>query len=119
MTHSYDRNAYRFFRQHAGYIVGESAKGALALARAEKHAGDEGLQHVWVEDPDPDLSWMDEHERAQEHEVLGCILYRPCSEHGVDCKHAEPLASLWGIVDADREYRRVIEAELSLEALKH
>jgi hypothetical protein len=27
------------------------------------------------------------------------------------------LASLWGIVDADANYRRVVEAELAAEAL--
>jgi hypothetical protein len=35
-------SAYRFFREHAGYRVGFSAVGAIALARAEQQAESEG-----------------------------------------------------------------------------
>lgn len=52
MTTLYER--YRFFRAHAGGIVGESAVCALALARAEERADAIGLEPRFV---DSDLSW--------------------------------------------------------------
>jgi hypothetical protein len=107
--------AYRFFRDNAGYIVGERARCALSLARAERDAKEQGIAFRWEWDSDADLSWMSDAERQQEHEVEGCIAYIPCPDHGADCKHATVLASLWGIVDADSNYRRVVEAELALE----
>jgi hypothetical protein len=61
----------------------------------------------WEYDHDVDLSWMSAAERKRDHEVLGCIL------RGAD---GEVLESLWGIVDADANYRRTIQAELALEA---
>jgi len=52
------RSAFRFFSEHAGYIVGKHAKGALDLARAEqllRRAEDLGIAAVeWVDD---DLPW--------------------------------------------------------------
>jgi len=51
---------------------------------------------------------MDDDERKQDHECLCCSI-RDLS--GIY------LASLCGIVDADSDYQRVIEAELALEAI--
>jgi len=103
------RRAWRFFLEHAGYAAppGRTVC-AASLARAEEQAEALGLTFEWCEDECPDLSWMDEAEATREHEVLGCIVRSPYGEH---------LASLWGIVDADANYRRVIEAELAAEAL--
>lgn len=56
----------------------------------------------------PDLSWMSEDERRQEHEVLGCILQDRCGN---------VLGSLWGITDPDNDYMRVVVAELAAEAM--
>lgn len=102
------RRAYRFFFEHAGYIVGERARCVLALARAEQYARDNDWDAEWLPDEFADLSWMSEEERAQEHMVLGCVL-----------KDAEGnvLASLWGITDPTVGYMRVVMAELSLEAM--
>ena len=109
--------AYRFFKEEAGYCVGQRALGAYKLAKAEQEAKRLGLVASWRPDDDADLSWMDDSERAQSHDVEYCTLYKPC-----DCgheNHHEAVASLSGIVDADRNYRRVVEAELALEAIAH
>jgi|HubBroStandDraft_5_1064220.scaffolds.fasta_scaffold334652_1 hypothetical protein len=98
--------AYRFFFEHAGYIVGHRAECALNLARAEQHARENDWEADWVADDCPDLSWMSHEERSQPHEVLGCILR--------DAR-GNVLGSLWGIVDADSAYMRVVVAELASE----
>jgi hypothetical protein len=101
--------AWQFFMEHAGFGTPPGrAVCAASLARAEEQAESAGLRFEWVEDECPDLSWMDAREVARDHEVLGCIARSPEGEH---------LASLWGIVDADANYRRVVEAELAAEAL--
>ena len=100
--------AYRFFFDHAGYIVGHRAECALSLARAEQHARDNDWQADWVADEFPDLSWMTDEEQQQEHEVLGCVLKDSTGS---------VLASLWGVTDPDRAYMRVVEAELASESL--
>ena len=99
------RLSYQFFKQNAGYVVGRRAEGALALARAERWARSTGsVRFRWVDDINAD--WDAE---LQE----GCVLERQCPECGSwTCE-----ASLWGIVDADADYRRVVEAELALEVL--
>lgn len=102
--------AYRFFFEHAGYVVGQRAQCALALARAEQHARDNDWTGDWVDDDCADLSWMSDEDQRQPHEVLGCILRDP-SGH--------VLGSLWGITDPDRAYMRVIEAELASEAVEN
>ena len=101
--------AFHFFFDNAGYIVGQRAACALSLARAEQYAEDQDWTAEWVNDDDADLSWMSEEERQQEHELLGCVLKDAAGN---------VLGSLWGIVDADCNYRRVVEAELAAEA-KH
>lgn len=109
------RKRYRFFRKHGGGCVGENAKGALQLARAEIAAEARSWKYEWPWDEGADYSFVDdwpEKERARfleiDHEVLGCVLKDSTDEH---------LESLWGIFDASREYGRVVEAELAVEAL--
>jgi hypothetical protein len=99
---------FRFFQKHAGYVRGQRAAGALALARAEREADRRGWTTEWDHDPEPDLSFMTPRERKQEHEVLCAVLKD---------RDGKPLTSLCGIVDADRTYGRIVEAELALEAL--
>lgn len=94
--------AYRFFFEHAGYIVGQRAQCALGLARAEQYARDNDWEAEWIPDDDADLSWMTEEEQREPHEVLGCILRD--SDGNV-------LASLWGITDPTFGYTRVVEAD--------
>lgn len=103
--------AWRFFHGNAGGIVGETALTAASLARAEAWANDEdnGIRFRWEWDESPDLSFMTEKERERDHEVLGCIMERRCSK----CGQWEHVDSLWGIVDPDIAYRRIIEAELA------
>ena len=100
--------AYRFFFEHAGYIVGQRAQCALGLARAEQHARDNEWDAEWVVDDCPDLSWLPEEEQRLSHEVFGCIL------RDTD---GNVLGSLWGITDPDNAYMRVVEAELASEEM--
>jgi hypothetical protein len=107
-----------FFYQNAGYSYDTKTEtpeqGRLRcskdLAEAETVGQRLGYEFEWEFDECPDLSWMSDEEREQEHEVLCCRI--------VD--HENPrysLASLCGITDADSNYRRVIEAELASEAI--
>lgn len=109
-------SAFRFFGAHAGGIVGECAKSALALARAEAYAQSQGWTCEWkwddYRDNGPrDWGWsaadIARWDRS-EHECLACILTDAEGRH---------RASLWGIWDPDRRCRRVVEAELALEAM--
>jgi hypothetical protein len=103
------RKRFQFFLANAGYATPPGrAACALGLAKAEAYAEDHEWSFEWVFDDDADLSWMDEAERKLDHEVLGCV---------VKDADGEVLASLWSIVDPDASYRRVVEAELSSEAM--
>lgn len=110
-----DRKAFNFFRENAGGIVGQRALGAARLARAEAWLLEQveaGRMRVrWESDDDADLSWMDEAERGRIHEVEGCIIESCCAS----CGAWTVAESLWAIVDADADYRRVVEAELASE----
>lgn len=103
----YDR--YKFFHEHAGYVVGRAAECALRLARAEERAEREGLVFKCEDD---DLPW-DGDSPAPEH-LLYCGVYENDRERF-------PLASLGG-VGLDRmsdPYLRVVAAELYDEAFAH
>jgi hypothetical protein len=111
----------RFFFEHAPYCV-ESAteptpeqwstarlEGAAALVTAERWAQSHGWSFVWEGD------WDVNHETEYD-----------CYEHGgpttCECcvmydEHGNVLASLGCIDDATDQYRRVVEAELALEAM--
>lgn len=106
-TYKHTRRAFRFFHENAGYVLGERAIGALALARAEDWAHGAGLEYVWEYSVDPDTSWMDARQRECSNEFTDCVAYLD----GV------PVASLHEIYNADATYRRVVEAELALEAM--
>jgi len=115
--------AFRFFFEHSGYIVGRKAECALSLAKAEEWASKKGIEFVTEPDFDADWSFVDtwsEREQkefhAKDHEVISVLAVKPCEDHGTDCKHANILASLSGIFDADKNYLRVIRAELASEA---
>lgn len=97
------KKAYEFFRKHAGYVVGKSAAGALALARAEAAACALGWEVEWEHDG---FEWDGEGDAPEE--VLAAVLK---DEDG------NVLEVLGGIGDPDRNYARVVEAELALEAL--
>lgn len=106
-----------FFYQNAGYSYAKTEtpqQGRIRCAKAlaESEAIGKRLEYVfeWDWDECPDLSWMSEEEREQEHEVLCCRIVDPENPR-------YSLASLCGITDPDHNYRRVIEAELASEAI--
>lgn len=109
--------SYRFFKRNAGYCVGFRAQGALSLAKAERWARSTGaVRFRWVDDINADWSWLADamgREPDDRDYQEGCILERQCPE----CGSWTVEASLWGICNADSDYRRVIEAELALEVL--
>ena len=107
-------SAYQFFRTHAGGIIGNNAATALALAKAERYANMHDLKFEWSDD------WSVGSHREfygkgscyEDHEPStceSCVLW--------NAAHTKVLASLSCIDDASAEYRRVIEAELALEAM--
>ena len=105
--------AIAFFYKHAGYgyTPGKETpaqgrrRGAKALARAEAEASARGWRVEWEGDPEP---WDPGDTDYEPKEVYGAVLR---DEEG------HVLESLWSIADPDRNYRRVVEAELALEAL--
>ena len=109
------RRRWRFFFDHAGGIVGERAVTAMALARAEMHAEAADWYVLWEPDECPDLSWLGPGEEVGE--VLCAVLVR-MPQSASDGNLSTVLASLCGIVDPDASYRRVVEAELALEAME-
>jgi hypothetical protein len=118
-------HAWRFFCEHAGYSVPPGkAPCAIALVRAEQWAEDNGIEFRLEDDPDADASFVEtwtpkdqEQWKKQDHSCYSVICYRPCPEHGWDCKHREVLTSLSGIFDPTDDYLRVVRAELALESM--
>lgn len=108
----YRHESFRFFSEHAGGIVGRNAEGAFRLAQAEKVAKDRDWAVSWESDwigEDP-KEWCRDCERghcSKEHECL-CAVLRDAE--------GNILETLGGIWDPNDSHRRVIEAELALEA---
>jgi hypothetical protein len=114
---------YVFFKNNAGYIVGQKAQCALALARSEIWLEANEYTCIWDYDYDADLgdheywcskaieeSYLERTEGLRHyhsHECFWCQLWD---------KHGHMLASLGSIIDPSTEYMRVIQAELALEA---
>lgn len=132
-----DRRAFQFFIDHAGGVVGERARGAIQLARAEQlleRAVELEVASVeWVDDQEPydpgDSATAEEAERYFGENTwtgpFGCIV-RVLEEAGESEDGLEYLdrvsaaeASLWSIVvgprGTDDPYCRVVTAELALE----
>lgn len=90
-----------------------AVRAALELARAEYALRASSVEVSWQRDPYPDLSWCDAEQlrelRAGETEMLECTLYGP---------DGEPIESMGGIhvLAGDESYKRVVEAELALQA---
>lgn len=109
-------DAYLFFRANAGGIVGENAKGALAMARAERYAMEHNWEYYWEDDPEgcigADCGETESCDHAccqgKPHTCLHCQLVTPAGT---------VLASLGSICEPTYKYRRVVEAELALEAM--
>ena len=106
-----------FFYEHAGYAykpeteTAEQGRIRCAIEMAqdeEKVTAMSSWHYEWSDDWEIDDSWMTEEEKAQDHTWEVCQLLD---------ENDHVLASCGGIVDADPNYRRVMEAELAGEAL--
>ena len=99
-----------FFYEHAGYSYNPQTETAeqgrircaISLALAEEQARNLGYEFEWEYDECPDLSWMSDEEREQEHEVLCCRIPDPD-------RPRYSLASLCGITDPDSNYCRSLK----------
>jgi hypothetical protein len=91
----------RFFREQG------AGKNSEELAKAEREAEERGWKVEWEFDED-EYQMGDEEQRP--NEVLCAVLK---DENG------DVLESLGGIGDPSKDYARMVEAELSLEALSH
>ena len=133
------RKAFRFFCMNAGGFVGKQALGSIALARAEAWAQAQGwvAQWGWEEDfmYDTPKKWgweardIERWEFRIERQVTRLTdgfsyvrFVKVPREHTCEVcvlrdREGEILASIGGIWDASNAYRRVIEAELALEAM--
>ena len=104
----------KFFMKHAGvsYQPGKETRaqgtrrGAKALARAEQYAEEQGWKVEW--EYDQDEYQMGDAETEMPNEVLVAVL---------EDADGHVLKSLGGIGDPSDSYRRVVEAELALEAM--
>lgn len=104
--------AVKFFEEWAGYAVGpgETAaqarrRGAYRLAQAEAEMHSRGWRVEWEHSQEP--YEMGDAETEMPREVLDAVLL---DENG------RVMASLSQIADPSRQYGRVVEAELALEA---
>jgi hypothetical protein len=106
---------WQFFREHAGYVVGQRAIGALELARAEIAGERSDMRIVWQDDADADTSWLEQ--EGFERELQEWRRGDMSCESALVYLDGDVLASLGGIFGADDAYRRVVNAELVSEAL--
>lgn len=105
-------SAYQFFRKNAGGIVGQNALSALRLAKAEACATDNRWNFLWENDECIGCDCGNEScpcSSGKPHSSLVCILYD---------SNDVTLASLGSICEPTYTYRRVVEAELALEAIE-
>lgn len=99
--------AKAFFMQHAGYATPPGKEVcAENLANAEQKARDARMSFQWSDDPDGCRECGNK--CPGQHRCFSCVCF---SEGG------GVLSSLSGICDPSDEYRRVVEAELAVEAL--
>lgn len=87
------------------YATPNDLKTAAKLARAEKFATDSGWTVEWIQDPE-EYQLGDSEEPPRE--VLCAVLHD---------SSGNVLTSLGGIADPDKNYARVIEAELALDKM--
>jgi hypothetical protein len=93
------------------------------MARAERWVKAEtDLEYRWELDPEPCIgcdcgSSECPCSTREPHETWCVSLVLPCPDHHGECKHDKYMASLGGICGLTDEYRRVVEAELAIEAM--
>jgi hypothetical protein len=126
-------NSYQFFLKHAGYSYDPATQSpmqgriqcARKLAAAERKARDAGISYQWEYDGADSSEWIADNEDGGRNcnpwQTWACCAI-PSGEDA-DQYGTAALASLGGI-DFGRDgepwgnpYRRVVEAELALEAL--
>jgi len=105
--------AVEFFYKHAGWSHGPDEtpeqghrRSAERLAKAEAYAEAHGWTVHWQEDPEE--YQLGDAETEPPREVLTAVLKD---------RSGKVLESLGGIGDPDKNYARVVEAELALEAM--
>ena len=113
--------AYKFFREHAGWGVGENGVGALSLARAEAWAEERGMTFDWEYEDEP---WYGDEPLPENCELLCCIARDAdrsvvgsllcCIARDADRSVVGSLGMI-AVMPDGRAYRRVIEAELASE----
>ncbi len=122
---------YQFFLKHAGYSYDPMKETPLQgrrrcaeqLAEAEKEMEARGWVAEWRVDDERAYCYCDSptcryHENSNyKWTTLYCVLYHPCDCDRCSDKHRDILGSLCGIINPDYNYRRVVEAELALDAL--
>ncbi|MGC8517933.1 MAG: hypothetical protein ACP5P4_05310 [Steroidobacteraceae bacterium] len=122
----YHRAGFSYDPARESFIVGK-LRGAIELAQAESWAKQHGAQYLWEAD-DP-AECQDNKGNWETHPAVSCVLYLPCddcTDNDIDrctrklCYHSR--AALGGIIESEDyrervDYRRVIEAELALEAM--
>lgn len=105
----------QFFYDNAGYsynpATGTEEMGRIhcanRLAQAEIDGRHFGLTFEWVPDNDADpMDW--DGDGPMGDEAYGCVVRDP---------EGNIRASLWAIFDPTPQYRRVVEAELAMQAL--
>jgi len=105
------RAAWRFFLEHAGYCTPPGrAACALMLARAEAWAREQELSYLWEADFPAD--YQDDKGAWHQAPAKSCVVYQLCPK----CQEPRTVATLGGIMGADSDYRRVVQAELAAQA---
>ena len=127
-------NSYQFFLKHAGYSYDPKTQtamqgriqGARALAAAERKARDADISFKWSIDPDCTSAEFCAPSEDGGHNKAPWQTWQCVAYQSMDCvqSSARIVASLYGI-DFGRNgepwgdpHRRVVEAELALEALE-
>lgn len=121
--------AYKFFKDHSGYVVGKRAIGALQLAKAEIEAENRGWDVRWEPEQEAVEDFLGDHEfwcararRNAAEKKTGSRGRTICQHEAywavvVDSEGNQLPASLGGILDPERDYMRVVAAELFSEIL--
>jgi len=101
----YDHAPFSFNRAKETQLEGRM-RCANELMMAEEYAKESDWEYDW--DIDPDAEPVDPADKDEAGEALYCRLVN---------RHGLVLESLYGIWEPTKEYRRVVEAELALEAM--
>lgn len=118
-----DAVSFFYFNAGSSYMPGRESQvvgqllGADEMARAEQWARHEGAAFEWIDDNEPADVWNEDTATYDRLPAMVCLMRMRSS-----CGHMHVVASLGAIVESadwreQMNYRRVIQAELALEAL--